>query len=122
MVKTMNNEQYKNPKALLLFYSKKQIVKAFIVDLYFFIITGGIFIVSFVNIIPMMIRYLIPGLITLYFVLVFISFLGKSFFVETLESYKESKKYIDYLQIKYILTMIYAIIIMAVMIIIFIIL
>lgn len=118
----MNKEQYKNPKDLLLFYSKQQLLKACIIDLYFFLITGGIFIVTFINIIPMMIRYLVPGLITLYFVLVFISFLGKSFFVETLESYKESKKHIDYLQIKYILTMIYALIIMAVMVIIFIIL
>lgn len=122
MVKTMNNEQYTRVKDLFLFYTKKQLLKALLVDLYFFIITGGIFIISFINIIPMMIRYLVPGIITLYFILILISFIGKRFFVEVLESYKESSKHLNYTNIKYILTMIYALIIMAIMITVFIIL
>ncbi len=114
----MNKEQYNSIKSLFHFYTSLEFAKALFVDFYFFAITGGVVIVVFVNIIPMMVRFLVPGLILLYVVLILLSYLGKKYFVEVLLSYKETE-YIDFQNIKYLLTLIYAVIIMAVMTIVF---
>ena len=118
MVILMNKEQYNSIKSLFLFYSFKQFLKALIVDFYFFVITGGVAVIVFINIIPMMVRFLVPGLILLYVVLVLLSYLAKTYFVETLLTYKKTE-YIHFQNIKYLLTMIYSVVIMAVMTIVF---
>lgn len=110
----MIDQKYVSLRDLLKFYTKKQMAFAFLLDFYFFIITGGALIVVFVNIIPMMIRFIVPGLVLLYSTLVLLSYIGKHFFTEVLQSYVKTE-HIHYQALKTILTLVYAVLILLVM-------
>lgn len=100
-----------NIKELFTNYTKKQLLYAFIVDLLFFVLTGGIAIILFVNIVFMMIRYFMAMYIILYGLLVLFTYLAKKYFIETLKTYKDIPRF-DYTQLRYILVIIYSIVIL----------
>jgi ribosomal protein S18 len=114
----MNNIEYKDLKTLLRFYTKPQLIKAFFVDLYVFIMLGGVFLVIIANLIPMMMRFLNVIIIILYVFLVLVSYFSKRYFVITLKNYKDVK-YINYKHISLLLTMISAIVIMIITVVVF---
>lgn len=114
----MNDIEYKDIKSLFRFYTKSELLKAFLIDLFVFFMIGGVFLVVFANIIPMLLRFLVHGIIILYVLLLLTSYYSKRYFVETLKNYKDVP-YINYKQITFLLTMIYAIVIMIATIVIF---
>ena len=113
-----NNIEYKDIKSLFRFYKKSELLKAFLIDTFVLIMIGGVFIVIFANIIPMIIRFLVPAITLLYVLLSLTAYYSKRFFVESLKNYKDVK-YINYKQISLLLTIITSIIIMIVTIVIF---
>ena len=98
-------------KDLFSHYTPKQLVYAFLIDLLFFILTGGIAIILFVNIVFMMVRYFMAMYIILYGFLVLFTYLAKKYFIETLQHYKHIPN-MDYTQLRYILVIIYSIVIL----------
>ena len=114
----MNNIEYKTFADLKRFVRTKDIVKALVLDGAVFLMLGGSVVIIFLNIIFMMIRYLLPGLTILYIILVGISFYTKKYFEESLQNTKDLQ-YMNFKNIRYILTIFYSIFILICMVIIF---
>lgn len=105
-------------KHLFEFYSKKELLNAFLIDLLFFVLLGGIAIIFFINIVFMVVRFFMPMYLALYAILVLVTFFAKKYFIETLKNYKDIPN-LDYKQIKYWLVIVYSVIILAVQLLIF---
>ena len=103
---------------LLKHYTKKELFDAFLVDLLFFVLSAGTIIIIFVNIVFMMVRFFTPLYILLYAILVLLTYHAKKYFIETLKN-KRDIQTLDYKQIKYILVIIYSIVIILIQVIIF---
>ena len=105
-------------KDIFTHYTKKQLFNAFIIDLLFFVLTGGIAIILFINIVFMVIRYFFLLYMVLYAILILFTYMAKKYFIETLTSYKQIKDF-DYTQLKYVLVLIYSVVILLIQILIF---
>lgn len=93
------------------YYTKKQLFDAVLTDLVFFLLMALPTIILFVNIVFMVVRFFTTMYVVLYGLLVIYTFISKKFFFETLDNYKDVLS-LDKTQLKYILVMIYSIVIL----------